>query len=81
MLCKCWVSPKSIKSTLKPLTAILIRNESLEILNISGCELSSAAGIALAQMFSSGCVKLEALDLDVSNNDFGPAGIALTIMS
>ncbi|XP_019697743.2 dynein regulatory complex subunit 5 [Harpegnathos saltator] len=53
--------------------ALLIRNESLEILNISGCELSSAAGIALAQMFSSGCVKLEALDLDVSNNDFGPA--------
>ncbi|GAB1866311.1 T-complex-associated testis-expressed protein 1 [Camponotus japonicus] len=51
--------------------ALLVRNKTLEILNISGCELGSEAGIALAGVLSSGCVKLETLSLDVSNNDFG----------
>jgi len=52
-----------------------VRNKTLETLNISGCELGSEAGIALAGVLSSGCVKLETLSLDVSNNDFGLTGI------
>lgn len=54
---------------------VLVRNKTLETLNISGCELGSEAGIALAGVLSSGCVKLETLSLDVSNNDFGLTGI------
>nr|XP_012231218.1 PREDICTED: T-complex-associated testis-expressed protein 1 [Linepithema humile] len=49
--------------------ALLVRNETLETLNISGCGLGPEAGIALAEVLS--CVKLEMLSLDVSNNDFG----------
>lgn len=55
-------------------TAVLVRNKTLETLNISGCELGSEAGIALAGVLSSGCVELETLSLDVSNNDFGLTG-------
>ncbi|XP_011862979.1 PREDICTED: T-complex-associated testis-expressed protein 1-like [Vollenhovia emeryi] len=51
--------------------ALLVRNKTLETLNISGCELGPEDGIALAGVLSSGCVELEALSLDVSNNDFG----------
>ncbi|XP_018352866.1 PREDICTED: LOW QUALITY PROTEIN: T-complex-associated testis-expressed protein 1-like [Trachymyrmex septentrionalis] len=51
--------------------ALLVRNKTLETLNISGCELGPEDGIALADVFSSGCVELEALSLDVSNNNFG----------
>ncbi|XP_050446772.1 dynein regulatory complex subunit 5-like [Cataglyphis hispanica] len=51
--------------------ALLVRNKTLETLNISGCELGSEAGIALAGVLSSGCVELETLSLDISNNDFG----------
>ncbi|XP_032685319.1 dynein regulatory complex subunit 5-like [Odontomachus brunneus] len=51
--------------------ALLIRSESLETLNISGCGLSSTAGAALTEVLCSNYVKLEALHLDVSNNDFG----------
>ncbi|KAG7202309.1 hypothetical protein KM043_018641 [Ampulex compressa] len=52
--------------------AILLRNESLEILNLSGCEITSEGGTSLAEVLSSGCVKNKSLDLDVSNNDLGP---------
>ncbi|KYM79451.1 T-complex-associated testis-expressed protein 1 [Atta colombica] len=51
--------------------ALLVRNKTLETLNISGCELGPEDGIALAEVLSSGCVELEALSLDVSNNNFG----------
>ncbi|KYN01070.1 T-complex-associated testis-expressed protein 1 [Cyphomyrmex costatus] len=51
--------------------ALLIRNKTLETLNISGCELGPEDGIALADVLASGCVELEALSLDVSNNNFG----------
>ncbi|KYQ55518.1 T-complex-associated testis-expressed protein 1 [Trachymyrmex zeteki] len=51
--------------------ALLVRNKTLETLNISGCELSPEDGIALADVLSSGCVELEVLSLDVSNNNFG----------
>lgn len=56
-------------------TAVLVRNKTLETLNISGCELGSEAGIALAGVLSSGCVELQILSLDVSNNDFGLTGM------
>lgn len=52
-----------------------MRNKILETLNISGCELGPEDGVALAGVLSSGCVELEALSLDVSNNDFGFIGI------
>jgi len=55
--------------------SVLVRNKTLETLNISGCELGPEDGIALADVFSSGCVELEALSLDVSNNNFGFTGI------
>ncbi|KAM0732060.1 Dynein regulatory complex subunit 5 [Formica fusca] len=51
--------------------ALLVRNKILETLNISGCELGSETGIALAGVLSSGYVQLKTLSLDVSNNDFG----------
>jgi len=54
---------------------VLVRNKTLETLNISGCGFGPEDGIALADVLSSGCVKLEALSLDVSNNDFGFTGI------
>jgi len=49
------------------------------MLNISGCGFSSEAGIALAEVLSSGCVKLEMLSLDVSNNNFGLTGTYMII--
>lgn len=52
-----------------------MRNKTLETLNISACELGSEAGIAIAGVLSSGCVELETLSLDISNNDFGLTGI------
>lgn len=52
-----------------------MRNKTLETLDISGCELGPEDGIALAGVLSSGCVELETLSLDVSNNDFGFTGI------
>ena len=55
--------------------SVLVRNKTLETLNISGCELGPEDGIALAEVLSSGCVELEALSLDVSNNNFGFTGI------
>ncbi|KMQ96319.1 T-complex-associated testis-expressed protein 1 [Lasius niger] len=61
--------------------ALLVRNKTLETLNISGCGLKSEAGIALAGVLSSGCVELEILSLDVSNNDFGLTGIEKKIDS
>lgn len=60
---------------------VLVRNKILETLNISGCELGSEAGIALAGVLSSGYVQLETLSLDVSNNDFGLTGIERKIDS
>ncbi|XP_011701504.1 PREDICTED: T-complex-associated testis-expressed protein 1-like isoform X2 [Wasmannia auropunctata] len=51
--------------------ALLVRIKTLETLNISGCELGPEDGIALADVLSSGCVELEVLSLDVSNNNFG----------
>ncbi|XP_024868822.1 dynein regulatory complex subunit 5-like [Temnothorax curvispinosus] len=51
--------------------ALLVRNKTLETLNISGCELGPEDGIALAGVLSSGCVELEVFSLDVSNNNFG----------
>ncbi|XP_029159662.1 dynein regulatory complex subunit 5-like [Nylanderia fulva] len=51
--------------------ALLVRNKTLETLNISGCGLTSEAGIALAGVLASGCVELKILSLDVSNNNFG----------
>ncbi|KAG5306413.1 DRC5 protein, partial [Pseudoatta argentina] len=51
--------------------ALLVRNKTLETLNISGCELGPEDGIALTDVLSSGCVELETLSLDVSNNNFG----------
>ncbi|XP_028050983.2 dynein regulatory complex subunit 5 [Monomorium pharaonis] len=56
---------------LNHICALLVRNQTLETLNISGCGLGPEDGIALADLLSSGYVKLEALSLDVSNNDFG----------
>ncbi|KAL0111701.1 hypothetical protein PUN28_013119 [Cardiocondyla obscurior] len=56
---------------LEHVCALLIRNKTLETLNISGCELGPEDGIALAGVLSSSCVELEVLSLDVSNNDFG----------
>ncbi|KYN20235.1 hypothetical protein ALC57_07526 [Trachymyrmex cornetzi] len=47
---------------------LLIRNKTLETLNISGCELGPEDGIALADVLSSGCVELEALSLDSSKD-------------
>ncbi|RLU19080.1 hypothetical protein DMN91_009438, partial [Ooceraea biroi] len=52
--------------------ALLVRSKILQTLNISACNLTSEAGIAIAEVLSSGCVELETLSLDVSNNDFGP---------
>lgn len=57
------------------LFSVLLRNETLETLNISGCGFTSEAGKALAEVLCSSCVKFQILSLDVSNNDFGPNGI------
>nr|XP_031832237.1 dynein regulatory complex subunit 5 [Nomia melanderi] len=54
------------------LCAYLLRTDSLEILNVSGCGIKAAGGTALSEVLSSGC-NLKTLSLDVSNNDFGQA--------
>ncbi|XP_011064074.1 PREDICTED: T-complex-associated testis-expressed protein 1 [Acromyrmex echinatior] len=64
------LNPLQIEGT-HHICALLIRNKTLETLNISGCELGPEEGIALADVLSSGCVELETLSLDVSNNNFG----------
>ncbi|XP_076681764.1 uncharacterized protein LOC143375947 isoform X3 [Andrena cerasifolii] len=51
----------------------LVRTDSLEVLNISGCGITSEGGAALVEVLKSGCVEFETLVLDVSNNDFGEA--------
>lgn len=58
-------NPKSVSD--------LLRTDSLEILNVSGCGIKAAGGTALSEVLSSGC-NLKTLSLDVSNNDFGQPG-------
>ncbi|XP_076644438.1 dynein regulatory complex subunit 5 [Halictus rubicundus] len=56
------------------LCAYLLRTDSLEILNASGCGIEAAGGAAFAEVLTSGC-NLKTLSLDLSNNDFGqPVG-------
>lgn len=52
----------------------LLRNETLEILDVSACGIEEAGGIALAEVLSSGSMKCKRFSLYVSNNDFGEAG-------
>lgn len=54
--------------------SVLVRNKTLEVLNISGCGITSEGGIALAEVLSTDCVELETFSLDISNNDLGPIG-------
>ncbi|XP_076180898.1 dynein regulatory complex subunit 5 isoform X2 [Ptiloglossa arizonensis] len=53
--------------------AYLLRTDSLEILNVSGCGIQAEGGTSFANVLKSGCVKFKTLSLDVSNNDFGEA--------
>lgn len=53
----------------------LLRTDSLEILNVSGCGIQAEGGTSFANVLKSGCVKFKTLSLDVSNNDFGEAGV------
>lgn len=55
-------------------TLDLIRGDSLEVLNVSGCEITAAGGLSLVEVLSSGCIKFETLRIDISNNDLGKAG-------
>ncbi|KAG9431613.1 dynein regulatory complex subunit 5 [Apis mellifera carnica] len=50
--------------------AFLLRNESLEVLNLSACKIEAAGGMALADILTSGSINFENLSIDVSNNDF-----------
>lgn len=49
---------------------VLLRNESLEVLNVSACKIEAAGGMALADILTSGSINFENLSIDVSNNDF-----------
>ncbi|KAK0167824.1 hypothetical protein PV327_001683 [Microctonus hyperodae] len=52
--------------------SLLLRNSSLKNLNISGCGLGTETGMGIAEVMSSGYMKISSLQLDISNNDFGP---------
>ncbi|XP_051156658.1 dynein regulatory complex subunit 5 isoform X2 [Leptopilina boulardi] len=52
--------------------SILLRHARLEVLNISGCGLGPETGIEMAEVIASGHMKSSSMELDVSNNDFGP---------
>nr|XP_050845436.1 dynein regulatory complex subunit 5 isoform X1 [Vespula vulgaris] len=53
--------------------ALLLRNKHLEILNVSSCELNSAIGEVIAQIFKeSSDINVETFKIDLSNNNFGP---------
>jgi hypothetical protein len=54
--------------------SVLLRNKILETLNISACGLTAEGGTTISEVLSSGCVELESLSLDISNNNFGPTG-------
>lgn len=48
----------------------LLRSESLEVLDVSACGIEAAGGAALAEVLTSGSIKLKSLNLNLSNNDF-----------
>ncbi|XP_033319795.1 dynein regulatory complex subunit 5-like isoform X2 [Bombus bifarius] len=50
--------------------AYLLRSESLEVLDVSACGIEAAGGAALAEVLTSGSIKLKSLNLNLSNNDF-----------
>ncbi|XP_015187416.1 PREDICTED: T-complex-associated testis-expressed protein 1-like [Polistes dominula] len=52
--------------------ALLLRNNHVEILNVSSCELSSDIGEAIAEIFESTDINVTSLEIDLSNNNFGP---------
>ncbi|XP_035717111.1 uncharacterized protein LOC118439542 [Vespa mandarinia] len=53
--------------------ALLLRNKHVEILNVSSCELSSANGDAIAEIFKESTdINVETFEIDLSNNNFGP---------
>ncbi|XP_076231005.1 dynein regulatory complex subunit 5 [Calliopsis andreniformis] len=53
--------------------AYLIRSDSLKVLNVSGCGITADGGLSLVEVLNSGCIKFEALSIDISNNNFGEA--------
>ncbi|XP_014612019.1 PREDICTED: T-complex-associated testis-expressed protein 1-like [Polistes canadensis] len=52
--------------------ALLLRNNHVEILNVSSCELSSDIGEAIAEILESTDINVTSLEIDLSNNNFGP---------
>ncbi|XP_076294599.1 dynein regulatory complex subunit 5 [Lasioglossum baleicum] len=52
------------------LCAYLLRTDSLEILNVSGCGIEAAGAAAFVEVLTSEC-NLKTLSLNLSNNDFG----------
>ncbi|XP_046837798.1 dynein regulatory complex subunit 5 isoform X2 [Vespa crabro] len=53
--------------------ALLLRNKHVEVLNVSSCELSSANGEAIAEIFKESTdINVETFEIDLSNNNFGP---------
>ncbi|XP_044004505.1 dynein regulatory complex subunit 5 isoform X2 [Aphidius gifuensis] len=60
--------------------ALLLRISSLEKLNVSGCCFNTETGLGLAEVLSSGFMKILYLSLNLSNNDLGHiAGEAFNI--
>ncbi|KAI4476397.1 hypothetical protein M0804_013607 [Polistes exclamans] len=51
---------------------VLLRNNHVEILNVSSCELSSDIGEAIAEILESTDINVTSLEIDLSNNNFGP---------
>ncbi|XP_046489443.1 dynein regulatory complex subunit 5 isoform X1 [Neodiprion pinetum] len=79
---------KELNLRLNPLTdvggnhicALILRHQTLESLNISGCSLTTEGGINMAECLASGYVKSPTLELDLSNNELGPiAGEAFEV--
>nr|XP_012140977.1 PREDICTED: T-complex-associated testis-expressed protein 1 [Megachile rotundata] len=50
--------------------SFLLRSDSLEVLDLSGCGITADGGTALAEVLGSGSTKFRTFSLDVSNNDF-----------
>ncbi|XP_012281208.1 T-complex-associated testis-expressed protein 1 [Orussus abietinus] len=60
--------------------ALLLRHGGLEYINVSGCGLTANTGMGMAEIIASGCMKFYSLEVDLSNNNFGPiAGEAFEV--
>ncbi|XP_048509429.1 dynein regulatory complex subunit 5 [Athalia rosae] len=70
---------RSLNLRLNPITdeggahicALLLRHQTLENLNVSGCSLTTEGGINMAECIASGYLKLPSFNLDLSNNELG----------